>query len=87
MRAATDTDDPPARQPWEEPPRAGWCSSLPDLAKELGLFAGSAALGYGVVRLVHAARQLGTHEQHGFGLVILCAMWLGVCVLLASIGL
>jgi 3',5'-cyclic AMP phosphodiesterase CpdA len=87
VRATPETDDPPARQPWEEPPRAGWCSSLPDLAKELGLFAGSAALGFGVVRLVHAARQLGTHEQHGLDFVILCAMWLGVCVVIASLAL
>jgi 3',5'-cyclic AMP phosphodiesterase CpdA len=87
VKAAGDTEAPPPRQAWEEPPRAGWCSSLPDLGKELALFAGSAALAYGVVRLVHEARQLGTHEQHGFGLVILCAMWLGVCVVLASLGL
>ena len=50
------SDDLPARHPWEEPPADGWASSLPDLGKELGLFALSAALLFGALNAVHEAR-------------------------------
>jgi hypothetical protein len=80
-------DDPPARQPWEEPPPDGWCSSLPDVAKELGLFALSAGLALGVVRLVARARQLGSHEQHGVALAGVVGLWLLICIVIASLVL
>ena len=77
---------PPARQAWEEPPADGWSSSLPDLGKELALFALSAALLFGVVRVVHKARQLGLQEQHGLAFVILLSLWLLVCMITAALG-
>jgi hypothetical protein len=83
--APVSSDDLPARHAWEEPPAAGWSSSLPDVGKELGLFAVSAALLFGAVKAVHEARQLGTVEQHGFAFALLIALWLLVCVITASL--
>ncbi len=80
------SDDLPARHPWEEPPAdGGWSSSLPDLGKELGLFAVSAALLFGAVRAVHEARVLGEHEQHGFAFALLILLWLVVCMITATL--
>lgn len=80
------TDDLPARQPWEEPPSPeGWSSSLPDLGKELGLFAVAAALLLGVLRAVHKARQMGAHEEHGLAFVLLIALWALVCLMTATL--
>lgn len=80
------SDDLPARHPWEEPPaEGGWSSSLPDLGKELGLFAVSAALLFGAVRAVHEARLLGAHEQHGFAFALLILLWLVVCIITATL--
>jgi 3',5'-cyclic AMP phosphodiesterase CpdA len=81
------SEDPPARQPWEEPPSDGWRSSLPDVGKELGLFAASAGLALGVVPLVHHVRRLGAHEQHGFALAGVIALWLLICIVIASLCL
>lgn len=80
------SDDLPARHPWEEPPaEGGWSSSLPDLGKELGLFAVSAALLFGAVRAVHEARLLGAREQHGFAFALLILLWLVVCIITATL--
>jgi calcineurin-like phosphoesterase family protein len=82
----TSEEDLPARHPWEEPPSpGGWSSSLPDLGKELGLFAVAAALLLGVIRAVHKARQMGAHEEHGFAFVLLVALWLLVCIMTATL--
>ncbi|MCU1279016.1 MAG: metallophosphoesterase [bacterium] len=83
--APPPSDDLPARHPWEEPPVDGWSSSLPDLGKELGLFAVSAALLFGAIKVVHRARLLGEHEQHGFAFALLVALWLIVCMITATI--
>jgi len=80
-------EDPPERQPWEEPPRAGWCSSLPDVGKELGLFAASGGLAWGVVQLVRHARRIGAVEQHGFAFVGVVSLWLLICIVIASLTL
>ncbi|HEX9105530.1 MAG TPA: metallophosphoesterase [Polyangia bacterium] len=79
------SDDLPARHPWEEPPAEGWSSSLPDLGKELGLFAVAAALLFGALKAVREARLLGTHEQHGFAFALLVALWLLVCFITATL--
>jgi len=79
------SDDLPARHAWEEPPADGWSSSLPDLGKELGLFAVSAALLFGAVRAVREARLLGVHEQHGFAFALLILLWLVVCLITATL--
>ena len=79
------SDDLPARHAWEEPRAEGWSSSLPDLGKELGLFALSAALLFGALRAVHKARQLGAHEQHGFAFALLILLWLVVCLITAAL--
>jgi 3',5'-cyclic AMP phosphodiesterase CpdA len=71
----------PPRQPWEEPPAAGWASSLPGVGKELALFAVSGAVALGVVRVVEEARRMGDHEQHGWPFALLVALWLLVCML------
>jgi hypothetical protein len=82
----TEGDDLPARHPWEEPPSpGGWSSSLPDLGKELGLFAVAGALLLAVIRVVHKARQMGAHEEHGFAFVLLVALWLLVCIMAATL--
>ena len=73
----------PARQAWEEPPAAGWASSLPGVGKELALFAISAAVLLGAVRVVHEARQMGDHPQQGWPFALLVALWLLVCMLAA----
>jgi hypothetical protein len=78
-------DQLPARHAWEEPPADGWSSSLPDVGKELGLFIVSAALLFGVIRIIHHARKLGAVEQHGFAFALLIALWLLVCIITASI--
>jgi 3',5'-cyclic AMP phosphodiesterase CpdA len=79
------SNDLPARHPWEEPPVDGWASSLPDLGKELGLFVISAALLFGALKVVHQARVLGLHEQHGFAFALLIALWLVVCLISATL--
>ena len=68
--ATPPSDDLPPRHAWEEPRAEGWSSSLPDLGKELGLFAVSAAMLFGAVKVVHEARKLGATEQHGFAFAI-----------------
>lgn len=73
----------PPRQPWEEPPAAGWASSLPGVGKELGLFALSAAVLLGVFRVAHEARRMGDHAQAGWPFALLVATWLLVCMLAA----
>ena len=83
--APPPSDDLPARNPWEQPPADGWSSSLPDLGKELALFAVSSALLFGAVKAVHEARKLGATEQHGFAFALLIAMWLLVCLITATI--
>lgn len=80
-------DTLPPRQPWEEPPAAGWSSSLPDVGKELGLFAVSAGVLYGVIRMVREAQKLEPHAQHGFAFALLVALWLLICTLAASLAL
>lgn len=84
-RPLPPSDDLPARQAWEEPPADGWASSLPDLGKELGLFALSAALLFGALKAVHEARTLGAHEQHGLAFALLIALWLIVCMITATL--
>jgi hypothetical protein len=76
----------PPRHPWEEPPPAGWSSSLPDVGRELALFAGSAGLAFACVRLVHVARRMGEHA-HGFALALDVAIWISVCVVAAMLAL
>src|SRR5260370_38480805 len=74
----------PPRHPWEEPPPAGWSSSLPDVGRELALFAGSAALAFACVRLVHVARRMGA-DAHGFALALDIGIWISVCGVAAGI--
>ncbi len=85
MSAPPPSDDLPPRQTWEEPPPDAWSSSLPDVGKELGLFAVAAALLFGAVKAVHEARALGAHEQHGFAFALLIALWLVVCMITATL--
>jgi calcineurin-like phosphoesterase family protein len=81
------SDAPPERQPWEEPPPDGWCSSLPDVGKELALFAASGGLAWGVVQMVHHARRIGEHEQHGAAFAGIISLWLLICIVIASLVL
>jgi calcineurin-like phosphoesterase family protein len=83
--APPPSDDLPPRHAWEEPPAQGWSSSLPDLGKELGLFAVSSAMLFGAVKVVHEARKMGEHPQHGFAFAILVALWLLVCMITATL--
>jgi hypothetical protein len=76
----------PARHAWEEPPPAGWSSSLPDVGKELGLFAGSAALAFACVRMARVAHRMGQHA-HGLNLVLDVAIWACLCIAVAVLVL
>jgi hypothetical protein len=78
-------DDPPERQPWEEPPSAGWTSSLPDVGKEVALFLASGGLAWGVVHLVQHARRISAVERHGWALVGVVSLWLLICIVIASL--
>src|SRR5437016_631658 len=76
----------PARHPWEEPPTAGWASSLPGLGRELFLLATCAALTVGGYKIVLYARKMGEHPQHGLRFASLIAMWCFACIVLAALG-
>lgn len=78
-------DEPPARQPWEEPPPDGWASPLGGIGFELGTLGFMLALVWGAVHLADTARRLGMERPYtrGFGLAAVILLWLLVCVIAA----
>ena len=55
--------DPPPRQPWEEPPDGGWSSQLSGVGLETLWMLTAGAITVGVVRLLSWARRLSAHPE------------------------
>ena len=54
-----ELDEPPTRQPWEQPPPGGWGSHLGNVGSELALLMASIAVGVLGVRAMWMASELG----------------------------
>ncbi len=79
--------DPPSRQPWEEPPKGGWSSHLSGVGLETLWVLTSAAIAVGVVRLIGWARFLGQRPNaiSGWHHALVVALWCAACVLSAGV--
>jgi 3',5'-cyclic AMP phosphodiesterase CpdA len=79
--------DPPPRQPWEEPPAAGWFSQLSVVALETFWLVGTVFLLGAAVRVIQIARELGAAPvSDGWALALVVALWFVVCLLAASVA-
>lgn len=74
-------DEPPPRQPWEEPPPAGWGSHLGNVGLEVALFVISVGVGLLGARVLGAAERMGRGHLEGGRLALVVALWASVCVL------
>jgi hypothetical protein len=84
---ATDAvEEPPQRQPWEEPPPGGWTSQLFGVGLETLWLFGTIVIAGGVFRLASFAHHYGAQAKSGLHHAAAIALWLGACLLAASVG-
>jgi 3',5'-cyclic AMP phosphodiesterase CpdA len=81
---ATNLEEPPPRQPWEEPPAAGWSSQLSGVGIETALFLAMIGITVGAFRLVTIARRL-SEGAGGFRHGLAVAAWGAVCLAAAAV--
>jgi 3',5'-cyclic AMP phosphodiesterase CpdA len=81
-----DVEDPPPRQPWEEPPAGGWSSHLSGVGLETFWLISTIVIAGGVFRLASYAHRYGAEAAtSGFHHVIAIALWLAACLLAAGV--
>jgi 3',5'-cyclic AMP phosphodiesterase CpdA len=78
-----EIDPLPPREPWEEPPTAGWTSHLGELGLEVLALAGAVAAALGAWRLSGLARRLGAEPAPARALLLL--LWVLACALAVSL--
>jgi hypothetical protein len=83
---APETDPPPSRQPWEEPPPDGWVSHLGGLGLEALALAGGIAAAACAWQLFGLARRLGARPAvHGSAQALVVLLWCLTSALAASL--
>lgn len=85
MNEPVDVDDPPPRQPWEEPPPDGWSSHLSGVALEVLWMILSVAIVGAVVRLASFARRYGADGTSTFHHAATIALWFAACLMAAGV--
>jgi 3',5'-cyclic AMP phosphodiesterase CpdA len=80
-----DVEDPPPRQPWEEPPAAAWSSQLSGVGLETLWLVGSVGVALGVFRLAAFARRYGAESTTTLHHAFAVALWLAACLLTAGV--
>jgi hypothetical protein len=80
-----DVDDPPPRQPWEEPPAGGWSSQLSGVGLETLWLIASIVIAGGVFRLASFAHRYGAEAGSGLHHAAAVALWLAACLLAAGV--
>jgi 3',5'-cyclic AMP phosphodiesterase CpdA len=78
-----EIDPLPPREPWEEPPSAGWRSQLGELGLEALALAGAVAAALGAWRLFGLARRLGAEPAPARALLFL--LWALACALAVAL--
>jgi 3',5'-cyclic AMP phosphodiesterase CpdA len=78
-------EDPPPRQPWEEPPALGWSSHVFGIGLETFWLLATVAICVGVYRLTAFARAYGAQPTSPTHHVAVIALWLLTCLLAASV--
>jgi 3',5'-cyclic AMP phosphodiesterase CpdA len=84
--AQVEIEPLPAREPWEEPPAAGWASHLGELALETLALAGAVAAALGAWRLTGLARRLAADPAATAPpRALLILLWVLACALAVSL--
>lgn len=85
IETEAEVEDPPPRQPWEEPPEGGWSSQLSGVGLETLWLFGAVAVVLLAARLIQLARKWGAEPAaDGYHRALVVSMWAGACILVAS---